>query len=117
MPFARATTVYDAPLAMRAEQMLDDSDRKILNLKQRVKTRDDDKDFDFTDYVAEPQPGGFIEEFYDSQRCFSPILVPGTSLLPTGLMGIVYLLWLGYLFIGIAIISDIFMEAIESITA
>jgi hypothetical protein len=33
-----------------------------------------------------------------------------------GLMGVVYLLWLGYLFLGIAIISDIFMEAIESIT-
>jgi len=32
-------------------------------------------------------------------------------------MGIVYLLWLGYLFVGIAIISDIFMESIESITA
>jgi hypothetical protein len=41
---------------------------------------------------------------------FSPILVAGTSLLPDGLMGVVYLLWLGYLFIGIAIISDIFME-------
>jgi len=25
-------------------------------------------------------------------------------------MGVVYLLWLGYLFVGIAIISDIFME-------
>jgi len=34
-----------------------------------------------------------------------------------GLMGVVYLLWLGYLFVGIAIISDIFMESIESITA
>lgn len=37
--------------------------------------------------------------------------------MPDGLMGVVYLLWLGYLFIGIAIISDIFMEAIEAITA
>jgi solute carrier family 8 (sodium/calcium exchanger) len=32
-------------------------------------------------------------------------------------MGIVYLLWLGYLFVGIAIISDIFMESIDEITA
>ena len=32
-------------------------------------------------------------------------------------MGVVYLCWLGYLFVGIAIISDIFMESIESITA
>lgn len=41
---------------------------------------------------------------------FSMILVPGTSLMSDGLMGIVYLLWLGWLFVGIAIISDIFME-------
>jgi len=45
------------------------------------------------------------------------VLVPGTSLMSNGLMGVVYLLWLGYLFVGIAIISDIFMESIESITA
>ena len=38
------------------------------------------------------------------------ILIPGTSLLPNGLMGAVYLVWLIYLFVGIAIISDIFME-------
>jgi len=38
-------------------------------------------------------------------------------LLGDGLMGFVYLCWLGYLFVGIAIISDIFMESIESITA
>lgn len=37
--------------------------------------------------------------------------------MPEGLTGVVYLLWLGYLFVGIAIISDIFMEAIEAITA
>lgn len=45
------------------------------------------------------------------------ILVPGTSLLPNSLVGIVFLVWLFYLFVGIGIISDIFMEAIESITA
>lgn len=41
---------------------------------------------------------------------YSPVLVPGTSLMNDGFMGVVYLLWLGYLFLGIAIISDIFME-------
>jgi hypothetical protein len=41
---------------------------------------------------------------------FSWVLIPGTSLLPGVLMGIVYLIALGYLFLGIAIISDIFME-------
>jgi hypothetical protein len=38
------------------------------------------------------------------------VLIPGTSLLPNGLMGVVYIFALGYLFLGIAIISDIFME-------
>lgn len=37
------------------------------------------------------------------------------SLLPTGLMAFVYFLFLGYLFLGISIIADIFMEAIEVI--
>jgi len=32
-------------------------------------------------------------------------------------MGTAYLLTLGYLFLGIAVVSDIFMEAIEEITA
>jgi len=41
---------------------------------------------------------------------FSWVLIPGTSLLPTGLMGVCYFFALGYLFLGIAIISDIFME-------
>jgi len=63
------------------------------------------------------QPQGFIEEFWTKQRCSSIILIPGTSLLGSTLMGIVYLLTLGYLFLGIAIVSDIFMEAIEEITA
>lgn len=34
-----------------------------------------------------------------------------------GALAVAYLLTLGYLFMGIAIISDIFMEAIETITA
>jgi solute carrier family 8 (sodium/calcium exchanger) len=34
-----------------------------------------------------------------------------------GFLGVVYLVFLGYLFLGIAIIADIFMEAIEVITS
>lgn len=45
-----------------------------------------------------------------SPHIYSWVLIPGTSLLPNGLMGFFYLLGLGYLFMGIAIISDIFME-------
>lgn len=38
------------------------------------------------------------------------MLIPGTTLLNKGLMGFVYLVWLVWCFVGIAIISDIFME-------
>jgi hypothetical protein len=45
------------------------------------------------------------------------VLVPGTTLLPKGLLGIAYLAFLGFLFLGISIVADIFMEAIEVITS
>jgi solute carrier family 8 (sodium/calcium exchanger) len=63
-------------------------------------------------------PNGFVEEYYDEQQCYSVlILVPGTSLMSSGFLGVMYLLFLGYLFLGISIIADIFMEAIEVITS
>lgn len=63
-------------------------------------------------YYHEGQ-SGFVEEFYDEIQCHSWVLIPGTSLMGNAKMGIVYLIGLGYLFLGITIISDIFMEAIE----
>jgi solute carrier family 8 (sodium/calcium exchanger) len=45
------------------------------------------------------------------------VLIPGTSLLPKGLLGIVYFIFLCFLFLGISIVADIFMEAIEVITS
>jgi len=61
---------------------------------------------------------GFIEEFYISTEvCTSSLLVPGTSLLPTGLLGFCYFIFLLYLFLGISVVADIFMEAIEVITS
>jgi len=45
------------------------------------------------------------------------INTPGVSLLPDGLMGFAYLMFLGYLFLGISISADIFMEAIDVITS
>lgn len=41
----------------------------------------------------------------------------GVSLQNSGLMGVVYFAFLCYMFLGIAIVSDIFMESIETITA
>jgi hypothetical protein len=37
------------------------------------------------------------------------VLVPGTAILPNGLMGFMYFMVLCYLFLGISIVSDIFM--------
>lgn len=68
-------------------------------------------------YSSTVAANGFIEEWADERLCLTSAIVPGSSLLPDGLLGIVYLIFLGYLFFGIAIISDIFMEAIEEITS
>jgi hypothetical protein len=52
-----------------------------------------------------------IQRAYKS-FCFyqSWVLVPGTAILPKGLLAIGYCLSLIYLFLGIAIVSDVFMS-------
>ena len=45
------------------------------------------------------------------------VLIPGTTLMPTGLLGFAYFLFLCFLFLGISIVADIFMGAIETITS
>ena len=45
------------------------------------------------------------------------LMIPGSSLMHGTTVGIVYFIWLLYLFLGISIIADIFMEAIEVITS
>ena len=49
--------------------------------------------------------------------CTSGVLIPGTALLPKGLLTVAYGLVLIYLFLGIAIISELFMGGIEKITS
>lgn len=53
----------------------------------------------------------------NSEICNTGLLIPGTALLPVGFLAISYGLALIYLFLGIAIISDIFMAGIEAITS
>ncbi|XP_063680769.1 sodium/calcium exchanger 2-like isoform X7 [Bolinopsis microptera] len=62
---------------------------------------------------------GIIVEFEpDSLKvCASWLLLPGENLWGAGIRGFLYILFMFYLFIGIAIISDIFMGAIEVITS
>ena len=49
--------------------------------------------------------------------CVSWIYHPGMSLVNDGVLGFLYLLFLVWLFMGITILADIFMEAIEEITS
>jgi len=49
--------------------------------------------------------------------CNSWVIVPGTAILPRGLLAFGYGFTLIYLFLGIGIISDVFMTAIEKITS
>lgn len=43
--------------------------------------------------------------------------VPGTSLMNHTTIGVFYMIFLIWLFLGISVIADIFMEAIEVITS
>ena len=61
---------------------------------------------------------GFVEEFYDGEHCYMGSLnVPGTSLMSNRTLGIFFMIFLFRLFLGISVIADIFMEAIEVITS
>lgn len=79
------------------------------------------KDGEYDNYVYIIRQQGWIEEFFDGEEgdyCQSGlVLIPGTTLLPKGLLAIMYALFLGWLFLGISIVADIFMEAIEVITS
>jgi len=49
--------------------------------------------------------------------CTSWVLVPGTALLPNGILAVAYFFTLVYLFLGISIVADVFMSGIERITS
>lgn len=62
---------------------------------------------------------GWIIEQYDNEtgRCESWLLLPGENLWSRELRGALYLLAMLYVFLGVAIVSDIFMCSIEVITS
>jgi solute carrier family 8 (sodium/calcium exchanger) len=53
----------------------------------------------------------------NTEVCNSWVIVPGTAILSRGTLGLAYCLTLIYLFMGISIVSDIFMLSIEKITS
>jgi len=69
------------------------------------------KDVKYKDHTVLQSSNGFVEEYSNKETyCHSWVIIPGTSLLSEGFLTFIYLIWLGYLFVGIAIVSDIFME-------
>lgn len=68
---------------------------------------------------TESYTNGHVVEYYwnSSGRCSSWILLPAENLWPRWLRGILYLTAMFYLFVGIAIVSDVFMCSIEVITS
>ena len=48
---------------------------------------------------------------------FSSLLIPGIATMSRGVLSVAYGLSLVYLFLGISIVAEIFMEAIEKITS
>jgi len=64
-------------------------------------------------------PTGQTVEFTNKNAgfCQSLVLPPGFSLLNSKFLGVFYCIMLIYIFVGISIISDIFMDSINVITA
>ncbi|XP_071844528.1 sodium/calcium exchanger 3-like isoform X2 [Apostichopus japonicus] len=62
---------------------------------------------------------GHVAEYYNNRtdRCTSWILLPAENLWPRWIRGVLYLTAMFYIFMGIAIISDVFMCSIEVITS
>lgn len=69
----------------------------------------------YTHFIKTNHSQGYVEEYYNGDRCSSYLQLPGLNLLDQRLMAFFYLMFLLYLFLGISIIADIFMEAIEVI--
>ena len=63
-------------------------------------------------------PRGRIVYFSkNTEVCASPLLIPGVATLSRTVLAFAYGFCLCYLFMGIAIVAEIFMEAIEKITS
>jgi len=72
----------------------------------------------FSTTETEWYPRGRIVYYsHNEQVCNSSLLIPGTAILPSGLLAVFYALCLVYLFLGIYVVSDVFMASIERITS
>lgn len=67
--------------------------------------------------VSEYPRGRIVYFSKNTEVCQSVLLLPGLAALSRGTLGVAYGLCLVYLFLGIGIVAEIFMEAIEVITS
>jgi hypothetical protein len=67
--------------------------------------------------VVEFERGRIVYFSKNTEVCNSSLLIPGVATLSTGLLAVAYGLALVYLFLGISIVAEIFMESIEKITS
>jgi len=71
----------------------------------------------YTMEVSEFERGRIVYFSKNTEVCLSSLLIPGVATLNVGLLAIAYGLCLVYLFLGISIVAEIFMESIEKITS
>lgn len=67
--------------------------------------------------ITEYERGRIVYFSKNTEVCLSSLLIPGVATMGTGILAIAYGLCLVYLFLGISIVAEIFMESIEKITA
>ena len=61
--------------------------------------------------------GKVVQYASTETMCYSPFFPPAFGMRSRRTLGTIYFLLMSYIFIGIMIISDMFMEAIEEITS
>jgi hypothetical protein len=92
-----------------------------LHAKYTPVTYDDDDNIIGGDYIVweenKYERGRIVYFSTNEVICNSPLLIPGTAILPNGLLAIFYGCTLIWLFLGIGIVSDIFMDGIEILTS
>lgn len=71
----------------------------------------------YTMEVEEFDRGRIVYFSKNTEVCMSSLLIPGVAALDRGMLAVFYGFALIYLFLGISIVAEIFMESIEKITS
>lgn len=105
--FTAAILICLGAMSNFVEGQTDDDEAKISWNGEKWKTM-----------MIQPFPRGRIVYFSkNTEVCHTSLLIPGVAALSSGVLAVFYGLCLIYLFMGIGIVSEIFMESIEKITS